>query len=279
MIIKCGIDTKGDIVGWDQVVAAQSFFANTPMAAMGIKNGIDDSIVEGAAKSSYAWPAYRVGCHVMENGVPTLWWRSVGNTHTAYAVETFMDELLALGGKDAVKGRLALMKEERAKGVLARVAELADWGRKPADGRAFGVAMHKSFDSYVAQVAEVSKGADGLPKVHKVWVAVDCGIAVNPNVVRAQMEGCIGYGLGAALYGEVTLGEGGRVEQSNFDTYRSLRISEMPAVEVAIIKSAEKPTGVGEPGLPPLAPAVANAWRALTGRAVRRLPFAHGDNA
>jgi len=277
--LKGGIDAKGDIIGWDQVVAAQSFFANTPMAAMGIRDGIDESIVEGAAKSSYAWPNYRIGCHVMENGVPTLWWRSVGNTHTAYAVETFMDELLALGGKDAVKGRLALMKEDRAKGVLTRVAELADWGRKPAEGHAYGVAMHKSFGSYVAQVAEVSKGADGLPKVHKIWVAVDCGIAVNPNVIRAQMEGGIGYGLGHALYAELVLGEGGRIAQGNFDTYRSLRIGEMPEVEVAIIKSNANPTGVGEPGLPPLAPAVANAWRALTGKAVRRLPFAHGDNA
>jgi len=277
--LKGGIDAKGDIIGWDQVVAAQSFFANTPMAAMGIRDGIDDSIVEGAAKSSYAWPNYRIGCHVMENGVPTLWWRSVGNTHTAYAVETFMDELLALGGKDAVKGRIALMKEDRAKGVLNRVAELADWGRKPAEGRAFGVAMHKSFGSYVAQIAEVSKGTDGLPRVHKIWVAVDCGIAVNPNVIRAQMEGGIGYGLGHALYAELVLGEGGRIAQGNFDTYRSLRIGEMPEVEVAIIKSNENPTGVGEPGLPPLAPAVANAWRALTGKAVRRLPFAHGENA
>jgi len=277
--LKGGIDAKGDIIGWDQVVAAQSFFANTPMAAMGIKDGIDDSIVEGAAKSSYAWPNYRIGCHVMENGVPTLWWRSVGNTHTAYAVETFLDELLALGGKDAVKGRIALMKEDRAKGVLTRVAELADWGRKPKDGHAFGVAMHKSFGSYVAQIAEVSKGADGLPKVHKVWVAVDCGVAVNPNVIRAQMEGGIGYGLGHALYAELVLGEGGRIAQGNFDTYRSLRIGEMPEIEVAIIKSNENPTGVGEPGLPPLAPAVANAWRALTGKAVRRLPFAHGENA
>jgi isoquinoline 1-oxidoreductase beta subunit len=277
--LKGGIDSKGDIIGWDQVVAAQSFFANTPMAPMGIKDGIDESIVEGAAKSSYAWPNYRVGCHVMENGVPTLWWRSVGNTHTAFAVETFMDELLALGGKDAVKGRIALMKEDRAKGVLMRVAELADWGRKPVEGHAYGVAMHKSFGSYVAQVAEVSKGADGLPKVHKIWVAVDCGVAVNPNVIRAQMEGGIGYGLGHALYAELVLGEGGRIAQGNFDTYRSLRIGEMPEIEVAIIKSSANPTGVGEPGLPPLAPAVANAWRALTGKAVRRLPFAHGENA
>ncbi|MEO9130897.1 MAG: xanthine dehydrogenase family protein molybdopterin-binding subunit [Sphingomonas sp.] len=277
--LKGGIDAKGDIIGWDQVIAAQSFFANTPMAAMSIKDGIDDSIVEGAAKSSYAWPNYRIGCHVMENGVPTLWWRSVGNTHTAYAVETFMDELLALGGKDAVKGRIALMKDDRAKGVLTRVAELADWGRKPAEGHAFGVAMHKSFGSYVAQIAEVSKGTDGLPKVHKVWVAVDCGVAVNHNVIRAQMEGGIGFGLGHALYADLVLGEGGRIAQGNFDTYRSLRIGEMPEVEVAIIKSGENPTGVGEPGLPPLAPAVANAWRALTGKAVRRLPFVHGENA
>ncbi|MFA6117787.1 MAG: xanthine dehydrogenase family protein molybdopterin-binding subunit [Sphingomonas sp.] len=277
--VKGGIDAKGDLVGWDHVVASQSFFANTPMAAMGIKDGIDGSIVEGVAESSYAWPHYRVGLHIMENGVPTLWWRSVGNTHTAYAVETFLDELLALGGKDAVEGRIALMKEDRAKGVLKRVAEMADWGRKPADGHAFGLAMHKSFGSYVAQVAEVSKGADGLPKVHKIWAAVDCGIAVNPNVIRAQLEGGIGYGLGHALYSELTLGEGGRVAQGNFDTYRSLRIGEMPDVEVAIIKSGENPTGVGEPGLPPLAPAVANAWRKLTGKAVRRLPFAHGENA
>jgi isoquinoline 1-oxidoreductase beta subunit len=277
--VKGGIDAKGDLIGWDHVVAAQSFFANTPMAAMGIKDGLDSSITEGVSESSYAWPHYRVGCHIMENGVPTLWWRSVGNTHTAYAVETFLDELLALGGKDAVQGRIALMKEERAKGVLKRVADIANWGRKPKDGHAFGVAMHKSFGTYVAQVAEVSKGADGLPKVHKVWVAVDCGVAVNPNVIRAQMEGGIGYGLGHALYAELTLGAGGRVAQGNFDTYRSLRIGEMPEIEVAIVKSNENPTGVGEPGLPPLAPAVGNAWRALTGKAVRRLPFAHGENA
>jgi isoquinoline 1-oxidoreductase beta subunit len=141
------------------------------------------------------------------------------------------------------------------------------------------VAAWKSFGSYVAQVAEVSKGTDGLPRVHKVWVAVDCGIAVNPNVVRAQMEGCVGYGLGHALYGEIVLGEGGVVEQGNFDTYRSLRIGEMPEVEVAIIDSQANPTGVGEPGLPPVAPAVANAWRKLTGKATRRLPFAVGGKA
>ncbi len=277
--VKGGIDAKGDIVGWDQVVAAQSFFVGSPMAAMGIKNGVDSTMVEGAAESSYNFPNRRIGVHIMENGVSTLWWRSVGNTHTAYAVETFLDELLEMGGKDKVGGRIALMKEARAKAVLTRVAELADWGTKPAEGRARGVAMHKSFGTYVAQIAEVSKGADGLPTVHKVWCAVDCGLPINPNIIRAQMEGGIGFGIGHALYAEITLGEGGRVEQRNFDGYRSLRIGEMPDIEVAIINSSEAPTGVGEPGLPPSAPAVANAWRALTGKAVRRLPFAHGDNA
>ena len=130
--------------------------------------------------------------------------------------------------------------------------------------------------SYVAEIAEVSRGEDGLPRVHKVWCAVDCGIAINPDVIRAQMEGSIGYALGAALYGEVTLGPDGSPEQSNFDTYRSLRISEMPQIKVSIIKSSADPTGVGEPGVPPLAPAVANAWRTLTGKAVHTLPFTKG---
>jgi isoquinoline 1-oxidoreductase beta subunit len=141
------------------------------------------------------------------------------------------------------------------------------------EGRARGVAVHKSFDTYVAQVAEVSAGRDGAPRVHKVWCAVDCGVPVNPNVITAQMEGGIGYGLGAVLFNEITLLEGGEVAQSNFHDYRTLRINEMPEVAVRVSPSTEKPTGVGEPGVPPVGPAVANAWRALTGEAVRRLPF------
>lgn len=279
--VRGGLDPSGNVVAWDQVVAAQSFFKDTPMEPMGIQNGIDGAITEGlgGAEASYAFPNVYVGQHIMDSPVPTLWWRSVGNTHTAYAMETFLDQLLELGGKDAVEGRIALMKEERQKAVLRKVAEIANWGGKVPAGRARGVAAWMSFSSHVAQIAEVSKGPDGLPKVHKVWCAVDCGVAVNPNVIRAQMEGCIGYGLGHALYGEIVLGEGGIVQQNNFDTYRSLRIAEMPEVEVAIIDSQEKPTGVGEPGLPPLAPAVANAWRRLTGKAVRRLPFSVGGRA
>ena len=276
--IRGGLDSAGNITAWDQVVAAQSFFKGTPMEGMGIRNGVDDALTEGIAES-YKFANQYVGQHIMEGGVPTLWWRSVGNTHTAYAVETFVDQLLEMAGKDPVAGRLALMEDERTKAVLAKAAEIAGWGGKVTAGRARGVAAWKSFGSYVAQVAEVSKGADGLPKVHKVWCAVDCGIAVNPNVIRAQMESGIGYGLGHALYSEVELGEGGIVKQENFDTYRSLRIAEMPEVEVAIIASGKDPTGVGEPGLPPIAPAVANAWRKLTGKAVRRLPFTQGGKA
>ena len=276
--VRGGLDAAGNITAWDQVVAGQSFFLGTPFEGFAIQNGIDGALTEGIA-DSYAFPAQYVGQHIMPAKVPTLWWRSVGHTHTGYAVETFMDELLMMGGKDAVAGRLALMKEERLKAVLTRAAEMADWGGKLPEGRARGVAAVQSFGSFVAQVAEVSRGADGLPKVHKIWCAVDCGIAVNPNVIAAQMEGGIGYGLGHALYAELELGEGGVVAQGNFDTYPSLRIGQMPAVEVSIIKSDANPTGVGEPGLPPVAPAVANAWRKLTGKAVRRLPFAHGDNA
>jgi isoquinoline 1-oxidoreductase subunit beta len=161
--------------------------------------------------------------------------------------------------------------------VLTRVAEMARWsGPKGKSGRTFGVAAMKCFRSYVAQIAEVSLGEDGLPRVHKVWCAIDCGVAINPDIIRAQMEGGIGFALGAALYGEITIGADGQPEQANFDQYRVLRMPEMPSVEVSIIKSAADPTGVGEPGVPPLAPAVANAFRALTKKSVRVLPFAKG---
>ncbi|NDV86086.1 molybdopterin-dependent oxidoreductase [Aurantimonas aggregata] len=263
--LKGAIDADGNIVAWDQVIAGQSIMKKTEL---------DDTTVEGASDLPYAIPNLRVRAHQTELQVPALWWRSVGHTHTGFAVETFIDELLERGGKDAVDGRLALLSEHpRHTAVLKRVAEIADWGSPVADGRQRGVAVHKSFNTYVAEIAEVSIGADGGPRVHKVWCAVDCGVAVNPNVIRAQMEGGIGYGLGAILFDQITLGEGGKIMQSNFHDYRSLRIEEMPEVEVAIIESTEPPTGVGEPGVPPIGPAVANAWRRLTGQPVRRLPI------
>ncbi len=270
--LKGAVDAAGNIVGWDGVVVGQSIVEGTPLAMM-MKNGVDPTMVEGAEDVPYDIPNFRCGAHKMSVGVPVLWWRSVGHSVTGFSTETFIDELLVLAGKDPLQARIALLaKHPRERAVLEEVARISDWGGKVPEGRARGVAVHKSFNSYVAEVAEVSMGDDKLPRVHRVWCAVDCGVAVNPNVIRAQMEGGIGFGLGAALYGAITLDKG-RVVQSNFDDYRSLRVNEMPEVVVSIIKSAAAPTGVGEPGVPPIAPAVANAWARLTGTRVRRLPF------
>ncbi|WDI32500.1 xanthine dehydrogenase family protein molybdopterin-binding subunit [Hyphococcus flavus] len=271
--LRGGLDADGNIIAWEQTIAAQSFLAGSPFEGM-IQNGVDATMVEGAAPIPYSVPNFKTSAHIINNPVTTLWWRSVGHTHTGYAVETFIDELLEKAGKDPVAGRLALMSEEHARlaAVLQRAADMAGWGRAAPEGRAFGVAAVESFRSYVAQVAEVSI-ENGVPHVHNVWCAVDCGVAVNPEVVKAQMEGGIGYGLGAILFNELTLDEGGAVAQSNFHDYRSLRISEMPNVEVEIIPSTAPPTGVGEPGVPPIGPAVANAVRKLTGKTPRRLPM------
>lgn len=266
----------GKIVAWSDTIVGQSFMAGTPFAAM-IKDGIDPTMVGGAKEIFYEVADFNCDVHMTEVGVPTLWWRSVEHTHTGYAVECFVDELLQAAGKDPVAGRLELMdKHPRAAGVLKAVAELAKWSQTtPAKGRARGVAVVESFDSFIAQIAEVSIGDGGEPKVHKVWCAVDCGVAVNPDIIRAQMEGGIGYGLGHILYAEVPL-DAGHVVPSNFDSYRSLRINEMPEIEVAILKSNEKPTGVGEPGVPPIGPAVANALARLGHERPRHLPMVKG---
>ena len=263
--MKGAVNAKGEIVAWDQVIVGQSIMG---------KADLDETSVEGASNLPYDIPNLRVQAHNTKLAVPPLWWRSVGHTHTGFAVETFVDELLERAGKDPVEGRLALLgKEPRHMGTLRKVAEMADWGGKVPDGRARGVAVVKSFGTYVAQIVEVSAGDYGAPRVHKVWCVVDCGVAINPNIIRAQMEGGIGYGLGAVLFDEVTLGQGGKIMQSNFHDYRSIRINEMPDVAVEIIASTAAPSGVGEPGVPPVGPAVANAWRRLTGNPVRRLPI------
>ena len=272
--MKGGLDEDGNIVGWHDVVVNQSIMAGGPMEGM-MKDGMDPTSYEGATKMPYDLPALKVDWVRQDSPVSVLWWRSVGHSHTGYATEVFLDQLLEAGGKDPVQGRLDLMKGDagRDRGVLEKVAALAGWdGTKVKGDRAYGVAVHESFNTYVAQIVEVSDQG-GFPKVHKIWCAVDCGVAVNPNVIRAQIEGGAGYGLGSVLFDEVTLGEGGTIMERNFDTYRMLRINEMPQVEVAIVQSDNDPTGIGEPGLPPVGPAVANAWRALTGQAVTKLPF------
>jgi isoquinoline 1-oxidoreductase beta subunit len=271
-----GAVQDGKIVGWSNTVVGQSFLKGSPFEGL-IKDGVDGTAVEGSRSIPYDVANFQCDLHTTDAGVPTLWWRSVGHTHTGYAVECFIDELLQAAGKDPVAGRLELMtKHPRAANVLRAVAELAKWnGPGPVNGRARGVAVVESFNTFVAQIAEISVSGNDAPRVHKVWCAVDCGVAVNPDVIRAQIEGGIGYGLGHVLFAEVTLDQG-RPVQSNFDTYRSLRINEMPQVEVAIVPSTEKPTGVGEPGVPPIGPAVANAMARLGQERPRQLPFVKG---
>jgi isoquinoline 1-oxidoreductase beta subunit len=272
-----GAVSGGKIVAWVDRLVGQSIVKGTPYESMIIKDGIDPLSVEGARDIPYDIADFRCELHTTEAAVPVLSWRSVGHTHTSYAVECFVDELLQAAGKDPVAGRLEMMgRSPRAAGALRAVAALAGWsGPGPVDKRARGVAVVEAFGTCVAQIAEVSADNGGSPRVHKVWCAVDCGVAVNPDVIRAQMQGGIGFGLGHALFAEVTI-EAGRVLQSNFDSYRSLRIDEMPEVEVVIVPSAEKPTGVGEPGVPPIGPAVANAMARLGLERPRRLPMVRG---
>jgi len=204
--------------------------------------------------------------------VTVLWFRSVGHTHTAYVMETMIDELAHLGGKDPVAYRLGLLaKQPRHAEVVRLAAEKAGWGQPIGSGRSRGFAFHHSFNTSVAMVADVSLNQAKL-KVERVVASVDCGVAIDPDVVKAQVEGAIGFALAIPFRTQITFKDG-LVEQNNFDDYEPTRMREMPAVEVHIVKSTERPTGIGEPGVPPLAPAVANAIAAATGKRFRSLPF------
>ena len=271
--LTAGLDANGRLVAWQQRIVGQSIMAGTPFEAMMVKDSVDPTSVEGAATLPYAVPNILVDLVTTKSKVPVLWWRSVGSTHTAYSTEVFIDELADAAGRDPVEFRRELLKDHpRHLGVLNLVADKAGWGTPLPAGRFRGIAVHESFKTYVAQVAEISLKDDGGIKVERVVCAVDCGIAVNPDIVRAQMEGGIGFGLGAILKSAITL-EGGQVQETNFDRYQMLTIAEMPKVEVHIVPSTEAPTGVGEPGVPPIGPALANAVFAATGKRVRVLPF------
>ncbi len=270
--VSAALDGNNGIASWTHTIVGQSFIAGTPFEPFIIKDGIDATSVEGAVDLPYAIPNVQVDLHTTQVGVPTLWWRSVGHTHTAFVVESFLDEIAHAIGADPYELRRALLKDQpRHLGVLERVAQAAGWGEPLAQGRARGLAVHHSFESFIAAVAEVSLER-GRPRVHRFTCAVDCGRIVNPDTVVAQVEGAVGFGLTAALYGEITLRDG-RVQQSNFHDYPMLRIHEMPEVEVHLIDSREPSTGIGEPGVPPVAPALCNALFALTGKRIRRLPI------
>jgi isoquinoline 1-oxidoreductase beta subunit len=267
-----GLDAAGDVTALRHAIVCQSFIAGTPFEAVVIKNGVDDTAVEGAADSPYAIPNVLVDWREAPGGVPTLWLRSVGHTHTAFAVESFIDELAHAAGKDPLEFRVALLKEHpRHAAAVKLVAEKIGWGSPPPEGRGRGLAVHESFGSIIAHAIEASVADDGKVRVHKVVCAVDCGPIVNPDTIRAQMEGATAFGLTAALYGKITFANG-RVQQRNFHDYAMLRMHEMPEVETHIIPSAAAMGGVGEPGVPSVAPALANAIFAATGKRVRRLP-------
>ena len=270
--VEAGLDAQGAIAGWNHVLVGPSILTGTPFESMMVKEGVDATTAEGVVDSPYDIPNLNLTLHVINTGVPVLWWRSVGNSHTAFVMETMIDEIATASGKDPVALRRALLaKNPRVLRVLNLAADKSGWGSPLPRGRARGIAVHESFGSVCAQVAEVSLQGNDI-RVHKVTAAFDCGLVVNPLTVEAQLQSAIAFGLSAALFSEITLKDG-RVEQSNFHDYRVLRMNEMPLVEVHLTPGGDSPTGVGEPGVPPIAPAVANALFALTGKRARVLPL------
>jgi len=275
--VTAGVDAAGNPSAWHQRIVGQSIMSGTAFEAFMVKDGVDVTSVEGASDMPYTLPNLQVEYHLTNPNVPSLWWRSVGHTHTAFVAETMLDELCHLGGKDPLDQRLALLAEHpRHLAVLKLVAEKAKWhqplAKKRGVRRGRGLAVHESFGSVVAQVAEVSLSNDGKVKVDRVVCAVHCGRLINPLTVEAQMQGAIVFGLSAALHGQINMKDG-RVVESNFTDYPVLRMSQMPVVEVHLVASTDAPTGVGEPGTPPIAPAVCNAIFQATGKRVRTLPI------
>ncbi len=268
--MRAGLDAAGQPAAWTQRIVAPSIMARVFPDT--VKNGLDGEAVEGAMEMPYTTPTAHVDYVLTDTGIPVGFWRSVNNSFNAFVVESFIDELAHAAKKDPYEYRRDLLgKAPRHLGVLNLAANKAGWGTPLPEGRSRGIAVWKSFDSYVAEVAEISI-TDGDVRVHRVVCAVDCGPVVNPSIVEAQMQSAIVYGLTAALWGEIGIDKG-RVQQSNFHNYRMLRLAEMPVVEVHIVPSTDAQGGAGEPGTPPIAPAVCNAIFAATGKRIRKLPI------
>ena len=272
--VSAALGADGKPLAWKHTVVGQSIIAGSPFASAMIKDGVDATSVEGAADAPYLEniAAHRVELHSPTSPVTVLWWRSVGHSNTGFVVESFIDELAHAAKKDPLVYRRELLPpNSRERKALDLAAGKFGWGKPLPKGHFAGLAVHASFGSYVAQVAEVSV-EDNVIKVHRVVCAIDCGPVVNPLMVEAQMQSGIVYGLSAALRSELTLKDG-RIEQSNFHNFQVLRMNEMPVVDVHIVPSTDKMGGCGEPGVPPTAPAVANAVFAATGKRLRQLPF------
>lgn len=273
--VKIQLDKDGYPAAWRHRIVSQSIMKGSPMGG----KGPDQTAIEGTAGSPYlkATPIVDAQVALPDVGVPVLWWRSVGATHTAFVMEHTIDQLAAKAGKDPIEYRRALYTKAGADRHLAALNLAVERaGPQAAAGWTRGVAVHESFGSVVAQVAEV-KLESGAPRVGRVVTAIDCGVAISPDQIAAQMEGGTCYGLSGVLFGEVTLTDG-KVDQSNFDTYRVLRINEAPSVETNIVPSGNPPSGVGEPGTPVIGPAVANALFALNKTPTTRLPFVRSEN-
>jgi isoquinoline 1-oxidoreductase beta subunit len=271
--VRGGVDDHGLPVAWQQTIASQGVLRGGWTDAFIPKGqAFDQSSTEGASDMIYDIPNLQVDAHDVVGPVPVLWWRSVGHSHTGFTVNVALDELAVLGRQDPLELRRKLLASKpRHLAVLEAVAAAAQWSEGTPVGRGRGVAIHESFGSIVAEIAEVSVDG-GNVRVHKVWCAIDCGFAVHPEGVKAQMESAINYGLTAALYGEITFTDG-KVDQSNFHDYQILRINEAPEIHVTIVNSGERMGGAGEPGTPPIAPAVVNAIYAATGKRIRKLPI------
>ena len=274
--VRIGLDDAGQIAGWDHRIATQPITKGSALEAFTVQDGVDTTSIEGLREPFYALSNFGLGLSDVESPMPVLWWRAVGHTHTGYALEVAMDMVAAKLGQDPVAYRLSLLPgdnpdQQRLAGALTLAAEKAGWGTPVGEGKGRGVAVHKSFGSYVAEIVDVTV-TDGTVKIDKVTCAVDCGVAINPDVIVAQMEGGIGYGLGAVMRNQITLTEG-EVDQFNFYDYESLKVTDIGAIEVHIVPSNEAPTGVGEPGTPPAGPALANAIYNATGQWITRLPM------
>jgi isoquinoline 1-oxidoreductase subunit beta len=273
--LRATLGKDGKPAAWAHTIVGQSIIAGTPFAPMMLKDGVDTTSVEGAADSPYleGVPVHRVDLHSPTSPISVLWWRSVGHSHTGFVVESFVDELAHAAKQDPLKYRRALLPEKsRERLALDLAAEKFGWGKPLPKGHAAGIAVHQSFGSYVAQIAEVSVDDKKQTRVHRVVCAIDCGPVVNPLTVEAQMQSGINFGLSAALHSELTFKDG-KPEQSNFHNYTVLRLNEAPHIEVHIVPSTDKMGGCGEPGTPPIAPAVANAVFAATGQRLRKLPL------
>ena len=276
--LRAGLNATGEPVAWHVRLAAPSIMSRALPDY--VKDGIDPSSVEGAADSPYAFANQRVEYAMRHFGVPVGFWRSVGNSQNAFFVESFLDELAHAADRDPLAYRLGLLGDHpRHRKVLETAAQAAGWGRAAPEGRFRGIALHESFGSIAAEVAEISVAKGREIKLHRMTCAIDCGRTINPDTVVAQMESGIVYGLTAALFGRITIAAG-RVQEGNFDSYPMLDLAQMPEVEVRIVESGAALGGVGEPGTPPAAPALANALFAATGKRIRSLPLSrHGFSA